>query len=77
MIATPASHRPADTLAGTAAQPWCALGAARGTDRPSSGVVEGGMSPWFAPHTDHWTPTATKPACLSTLFTDSHAIQYA
>jgi hypothetical protein len=46
MIAIPASHRPADTLAGTAAQPWCALGTARGTDRPSSGVVDASMSPW-------------------------------
>jgi hypothetical protein len=77
MIAIPASHRPADTLAGTAAQALCALGTARGTDRPSSGVVHAGMSPVIAPHTDDWPPTATRPARLTTVFTDSHAIQYA
>jgi hypothetical protein len=76
MIATPAAHRPADTLAGTAAQPWCALGTARGTDRSSSGVVDAGMSPVIAPHTDDWTPMASRPARLPTVFTDSHAIQY-
>ena len=77
MIAIPASHRPADRHAGTAAQPGCALGTATGTDRLSSGVVDAGMSPLIAPHTDHRTPMATGPARLMTVFTDSHAIQYA
>jgi hypothetical protein len=77
MIAIPACHRAADTLAGTAAHSWCAFFAVSGTDRPSSAVIQAGMRRFIAPQADHWPPVASRPARLLTASTDSHAIQYA
>jgi len=77
MIAIPAAHRAAGTLAGTATQPGCASVTAPGTDRASFTVIGSGISPFIAHHADQWAPVATRPAPRITASRDSHAIQSA
>ncbi len=77
MIAIPASHCAADTLAGTATQALCVSITVTPTDRTSSAATESEMSPFMASLFDQRPPVVTRPAPRITASRDSHAIHSA
>jgi hypothetical protein len=77
MIAIPASHRAADTLAGTATQAWSASITVTQTDRTSSAATDSRMTPFNACFFDQRQPVITTPAPRSTASRDSNAIHSA
>jgi hypothetical protein len=77
MIAIPASHRAADTLAGTTTQAWCASITVTPPNRTSSAATDSEMTPFIACLFDQRLPVVTRPAPRITASRDSHTIHSA
>src|SRR4030095_15012679 len=77
VIAIPAFHRAADTLAGAATPAWCASITVTPTDRTSSAATDSEMSPFIACLFYDRQRLITHPAPRITASRDSHAIHSA